>query len=139
MSIIFEHAADVPAQPGSADNFTRAVQVPPVAASPKGPVSVGRVTFERGGRTHWHTHSGEQTLYFLEGHGRAQLRGERAVDAAPGDLARIPAGAEHWHGAHPDEPQAMTHLAITFGTPTWLEPVTEEEYRLAEEVVARVE
>jgi quercetin dioxygenase-like cupin family protein len=33
------------------------------------------------------------------------------VDAAPGDVARIPADAEHWHGAHPDEAQAMTHLS----------------------------
>ena len=64
-----------------------------------------------------------------EGRGRVQLRGDRAVDAAAGDVARIPAGAEHWHGAHPDEAQAMTHLAITFGAVTWLEPVSEEEYR----------
>jgi len=128
MSIQFEHAQDLPAQQGSADNFTGAVQVRLVAVSQEGPASVGRVTFARGGRTHWHLHSGEQTLYFLEGQGRAQQRGDRAVDAAPGDVARIPAGAEHWHGAHPDEQHQMTHLSITFGTTTWLEPVSEDEY-----------
>jgi 4-carboxymuconolactone decarboxylase len=129
MSIFFEHATDLPAQQGSAGNFTGAVQIRPVAASQGQPTSVGQVTFERGGRTHWHTHSGEQVLYFLEGHGRAQQRGEQPVDAVPGDVARIPAGVEHWHGAHTDEQHAMTHLSIAFGSTTWLEPVGEEEYR----------
>ena len=129
MSINIEHAEDLPAQQGSADNFTGAVQVRSVAASQGQPMGVGQVTFERGGRTHWHTHSGEQVLYFLQGHGRAQQRGEQPVNAVHGDVARIPAGVEHWHGAHPDEQHAMTHLSITSGTTTWLEPVSEEEYR----------
>lgn len=129
MSIDFKHAHDLPAQPGSADNFTGTVGVQMVGASPDGPASVGQVTFEHGGRTHWHTHSGDQVLYFLAGQGRVQERGQGPVDAAPGDVTRVPAGAEHWHGAHPDEPQAMTHLSITFGTTTWLAPVTDAEYR----------
>ncbi len=129
MSLFFEHADDLPAQQGGADNFSGTVHFRPVAAGQGEPVGVNRVTFQRGGRTHWHTHSGEQVLYFLEGCGRVQVRGEPAIDAAPGDVARIPAETEHWHGAHPDEPQAMTHLAITFGAPTWLEPVSDEEYR----------
>ena len=128
MSISNEHAQDLPAQQGSADNFTGNVQVRLVAASQEGPASVGRVTFRRGGRSHWHTHSGEQTLYFLEGQGRVQQRGERALDAGPSDVARIQPDVEHWHGAHPDEQHAMTHLSITFGTTTWLEPVSEGEY-----------
>jgi 4-carboxymuconolactone decarboxylase len=129
MSTFFEHAEDLPAQQGSTGNFTGTVQVRMIAAGQGQPVSVGRVTFQRGGRTHWHTHSGEQVLYFLEGQGRVQLRGAQAVDAAPGDVARIPPETEHWHGAHPDEAQAMTHLSITFGAPTWLEPVSDEDYR----------
>ncbi|HUS15561.1 MAG TPA: cupin domain-containing protein [Chloroflexia bacterium] len=128
MSIRFEHAGDLPAQPGSADNFTGAVEVRMVAAG-QGSAGVGRVTFHRGGRTHWHSHSGEQTLYFLEGQGRVCERGQGPVDATPGDITRIPAGAEHWHGAHPDEPRGMTHLSITFGTTTWLDPVSDDEYR----------
>ena len=127
MSMFFAHAADLPAQQGSADNFTGDVEVRLVTPGP--PASVGRVTFGRGARTHWHTHTGDQTLYFLAGQGRAQIRGEHAVDAAPGDVARIPASTEHWHGAHPDEQHAMTHLSISSGSTTWLEPVSEEEYR----------
>src|SRR3954454_23179439 len=130
MSMFFEHAADLPAQPGSADNFTGDVQVRFLTPQ-GGPANVGRVTFGRGARTRWHIHTGDQTLYFLEGHGRVQVRSEGAADAVPGDAARIPAGAEHWHGAHPDEPHAMTHLSITSGTSTttWLEPVSDEEDR----------
>ena len=129
MSISFEHAEDLPARQGSPDNFTGTVHVRMVAQGQGEPMGVGRVTFGRGGRTHWHTHSGEQVLYFLEGQGRVRSRGEQPVDAAPGDITRIPAGAEHWHGAHPDEPHAMTHLSITSGTTTWLEPVSDEDYR----------
>jgi 4-carboxymuconolactone decarboxylase len=129
MSLFFEHAEDLPAQPGSADNFTGSVQVRMIVTGQGAPMSVGRVTFAQGGRTHWHTHTGEQTLYFLAGRGRVQLRGDRAVDATPDDVARIPAGVEHWHGAHPDEAHAMTHLSIAFGTTTWLEPVSEEDYQ----------
>jgi quercetin dioxygenase-like cupin family protein len=129
VSIIFEQGAELPARQGSADNFTGNVKVRMVASGEEGPMGVGRVTFARGGRTHWHTHSGEQVLYFLEGQGRAQIRGEHEVDTAPGDIARIPANAEHWHGAHPDEQHAMTHLAITFGATTWLEPVSDKDYR----------
>src|SRR4051812_3808195 len=129
MSMFFEHADDLPAQPGSADNFTGTVYFRAVAAGQGEPVAVNRVTFERGGRSHWHTHAGEQTLYFLEGQGRVQQRGERALDAAPGDVARIQPGVEHWHGTHPDEQHEMTHLSITFGTTTWLAPVSDEEYQ----------
>ncbi len=128
MSIFFEHAEDLPAQQGGADDFTGTVHFRPVASGQGEPVSINRVTFQRGGRAHWHIHSGEQTLYFLDGQGRVQLRGEKPVDAAPGDVARIPPGTEHWHGAHPDEQGSMTHLAITFGDVTWLEPVSDEEY-----------
>jgi quercetin dioxygenase-like cupin family protein len=128
MSLIFEHTTDLPARQGSSDNFTGNVQVRMVASG-DGPMGVGRVTFTPGAHTYWHKHSGEQTLYFLEGHGRVRVRGEAAADAQPGDVVHIPPNTEHCHGAHPDEPQAMTHLAITFGTTTWLEPVDDEEYR----------
>jgi quercetin dioxygenase-like cupin family protein len=71
------------------------------------------VTFEQGARTFWHVHRGEHVLYFLEGHGRVQLRGEPAVDAVTGDVVHISPGTEHWHGAHPDEAHRMRHLAVT--------------------------
>jgi quercetin dioxygenase-like cupin family protein len=41
----------------------------------------------------------------------------------------IPVGTKHWHGTHPEEKNRMRHLAITNGNVTWLEPVTDDEYR----------
>ena len=82
-----------------------------------------------GARTFWHVHSGAQVLYFLEGHGRVQLRGERAVDAVAGDVVHIPPATEHWHAAHPVRFTWMRHLAVTFGAVIWLDPVAEDAYR----------
>src|SRR5690348_14156396 len=129
MSLDLEHADDIEPQEGGRDNFTGRVYFQRVAASQECQLGANRVTFERGARTFWHVHSGEQALYFLEGRGRVQARGSRASDAVEGDVAHIPAGTEHWHGAHPEEEHAMRHLAITFGQVTWLEPVSEGEYR----------
>jgi quercetin dioxygenase-like cupin family protein len=129
MSLTIEHAEDLPRRPGAPAHFTGTTWSQLVASAPDGSVNVYRVTFERGARTFWHVHSGEQVLYFLEGRGRVQVRGEPPVDAVAGDVVRIPPQTEHWHGAHLDEAQRMRHLAITFGTVTWLEPVAEEEYR----------
>ena len=118
---------DIPQQKGAPENFTGTTFIQPVASAENGPSLVARVTFEKGARTVWHTHSGEQTLYFLEGKGRVQV-GDELINAAPGDIVRISPNTRHWHGAHPDEPKHMRHLAITNGNVTWLEPVPEEVY-----------
>ncbi|MDQ6692966.1 MAG: cupin domain-containing protein [Chloroflexota bacterium] len=129
MSLLFEHADDVPRQQGAPDNFTGHVYYQPVATNEGCQLGANRVTFAHGARTFWHVHTGEQVLYFLQGRGRVQERGSQALDAVAGDVVHVPAGTEHWHGAHPEEEHAMQHLAITFGKPTWLEPVSEEDYR----------
>jgi 4-carboxymuconolactone decarboxylase len=128
MSLQFDHADDIPRQQGEPDNFTGSVYFQPVATNEACELSTNRVTFAKGARTFWHTHGGEQVLYFLKGHGRVQMRGSRALDATEGDVVHIPAETEHWHGAHHEEEHAMQHLAITFGKPTWLDPVSEEDY-----------
>ncbi len=128
MSLRIERVDDLPKQPGPPTKFTRRVSVQRLATAEDGSLQISRVTFEQGARTFWHVHDGEQVLYFMEGHGRVQLRGERAVDAVAGDVVHIPLKTEHWHGAHPDEAHRMRHLAITLGAATWLEPVAEDEY-----------
>lgn len=127
----FKHADDIPQQQGSSENFTGTTYIQPIASAEKGPSLVARVNFEQSSRTFWHVHSGEQVLYFLEGRGRVQLRGQKVIDASPGDVVHIPPLTEHWHGAHPNEKNRMRHLAITYGTVTWLEleSVTEDEYQ----------
>jgi 4-carboxymuconolactone decarboxylase len=128
MSLQFDHADDLPRQQGSPDSFTGTVYVQSVATNEAAQLGVGRVTFEKGARTRWHTHSGEQTLYFLKGRGRVQMRGDQALDTAEGDVVHIEPLTEHWHGAHHAEENFTQHLAITFGKVTWLEPVSEEDY-----------
>lgn len=124
-----EHIDDLPPQPGAPTSFTGTTAYQTVAAAEDGPAKVTHVTFEPGARTFWHVHNGEQVLYFLQGHGRVQLRGERAVAPGAGDVVRIPPRTEHWHGARPDEAHRMRHLAVTFGAVTWLDPVAEDAYR----------
>ena len=68
------------------------------------------VTFRDGARNRLHSHTTDQILIITAGLGIvATEREEREV--APGDIALIPAGERHWHGARPG--QDMTHWAIT--------------------------
>ena len=86
--------------------------------------------FERGTRTNWHTHPEGQILYVVTGTGRAQKEGEEVVEIGPGDVVYFAPGEKHWHGAGPDT--FMVHVAVNPATetavPTWMEPVTEEDY-----------
>ncbi len=92
---------------------------------------IGNVTFEPGARTHWHKHAGGQILLVLTGEGRYQQRAEPVQILRKGDVVRIKPGVEHWHGAAPDS--WFVHISVETnpqkGPATWLEPVTDEEYR----------
>jgi len=86
------------------------------------PGRVYRVSFESGGRTNWHTHSGVQLLYVVEGRCLVQVADGPVLSAVAGDVVRVEPGEKHWHGASPDGP--MTHLAVNLGDSTsWLERV----------------
>ncbi|MGE5171407.1 MAG: cupin domain-containing protein [Rudaea sp.] len=97
-----------------------------LAAAQEGvPVGVYRVEFEAGARTHWHTHSGPQWLFVLDGRIRVQVWGETARDVGAGDAVVIAPNEKHWHGAAPES--HGTHLAVNVNATTkWLEPVAEE-------------
>ena len=72
--------------------------------------NVSVVQFAPGARAGWHTHTGDQVLYVVAGIGKVGDRdGERVISA--GDCAVVPAGIEHWHGAH-DSGSPMAHLSI---------------------------
>jgi quercetin dioxygenase-like cupin family protein len=125
--------------PGPPDWFTGSVYLDQIAA-PEGSsrLSASRDHFTPGARTAWHTHPNGQTIYVLEGRGRAQRRGGPVVEIEPGDRVFFEPGEEHWHGAAPD--RLMTHLALLDvdeeGTSaTWGEHVTDEEYASAEREV----
>lgn len=119
---------------GPAEYFTGTVWLDDLAAAPIGASAVRmvRVTFEPGARTAWHTHPHGQMLHILSGLARVQKAGERVQEVLPGDSVWFEPGERHWHGAAPGT--AMVHLAVqqadaSGNAATWLEPVTDAEYR----------
>ncbi|HUG55832.1 MAG TPA: cupin domain-containing protein [Candidatus Limnocylindrales bacterium] len=71
---------------------------------------VSEVHFRDGATNRLHTHTTDQLLIVTEGKGYVGTEGER-FEIEAGDVAYIPAGERHWHGARPGED--MTHWAIT--------------------------
>lgn len=98
-----------------------------LVAHPKIGVSVSNVTFEPGCRNNWHIHrDGFQLLLVTGGEGWYQEEGKPAQFLKAGDVVVTYDGVKHWHGATKDS--WFAHIAITAGTPEWLEQVTDEEY-----------
>jgi quercetin dioxygenase-like cupin family protein len=125
---------------GPSEWFTGAVFIDPVAA-PSGAsrVSASSVHFSPGARTAWHTHPNGQTIFVIEGVGRAQRRGGPIEVIRPGDRVFFEPGEEHWHGAAPT--RFMIHLAMLEvddhgNAATWGEHVTDEEYAAAPPIEA---
>lgn len=104
---------------------------PLVAKDKNNEFSAGCVTFEPGARTNWHTHPKGQVLIVIEGSGFYQEKDSQAKPINKGDVINIPENIEHWHGA--SATSKMIHIAITNFkddiSVTWLNPVTEEEYK----------
>jgi quercetin dioxygenase-like cupin family protein len=107
--------------------FTGDVYVDPIAMGQADtPMSVAYVHFTPCAHTAWHRHTIGQTLYVTEGVGYVQSRGGELLTIRPGDVIRIEAGEEHWHGATPGN--FMTHIAVTEGDTDWGSHLTEDEY-----------
>jgi len=116
------------------DWFTGNAFLKPLVAKDKNnDFSAGSVTFTPGARTNWHTHPKGQVLLVIEGNGLYQEKGKPAQPIKKGDVINIPENVEHWHGATADS--KMIHIAITNFKEdvqvTWLQPVTDEEFALA--------
>lgn len=60
------------------------------------------------------------------GEGWCQEEGESARFLKVGDVVVTHDGVKHWHGAAKDS--WFEHVAVTAGTPEWLEPVSDEIY-----------
>ena len=73
-------------------------------------LSVQVVQFGPGARAGWHRHTSDQVLYVVSGIGKVGERGAEHVVSA-GDCVVVPAGEDHWHGAH-DTGSPMSHLSI---------------------------
>lgn len=97
-------------------------------------IAANLVRFTPGARTHWHSHGLGQTLYVVDGVGLVATRDGTIVRIRPGDTVYSPSAEEHWHGA--TDSHFMSHLSLIerpagSDGATWLEPVTDDDYRAA--------
>ena len=121
-----------PSRRGPAEYFTGYVRIDPLFDAPK-PVRArgAHVTFEPGARTALHTHPLGQTLIVTSCLGWVQREGGSVEEIRPGDVVWFESGSKHWRGAIATK--AMSHIAsqqALNGSPvTWLEKVSEEQYR----------
>ena len=105
--------------------FTGTVWGDPVLPTTEGN-TINSVTFTPGARTFWHHHERGQILVVTAGTGWVCTHGETPQPLTVGDVVWVPPGERHWHGAGPGS--IMTHLAVSLGTTTWHDEVSEDEY-----------
>ena len=97
-------------EPDAAEIFLGLAETQSVVGDEARDLRLTEVTFRDGARNRLHSHTTDQVLIVTSGLGIvATEQEEREVGA--GDVAFIPAGERHWHGARPG--QDMTHWAIT--------------------------
>ncbi|MFI5908948.1 cupin domain-containing protein [Dactylosporangium sp. NPDC051541] len=119
-----------PAERFTGDVYLTMIKTP----EPPSRLVASLVRFTPGARTNWHAHAVGQTLYCTEGGGYVVNRTGQVIVLRAGDSVWTPPGEEHWHGGTADN--FMCHLALLEagehgdGT-TWLEPVTDDDYRAA--------
>jgi quercetin dioxygenase-like cupin family protein len=117
---IVSHREIAPAEQRS-KTFEGIVWAESVYADPG--ITVANILFCPGGRTFWHSHQFGQLLFVLAGRGLVCARGEEPIRIEPGTYVWTEAGEQHWHGAEPG--YYMSHIAISLGTTTWLDQVTQ--------------
>jgi quercetin dioxygenase-like cupin family protein len=130
------HAPD-PTTQGPAAWFTGDVYVTPIYNGQEpSRMTVALVRFTPGARSNWHSHAVGQTLHVTEGVGLVGTRDGHVARIRAGDTVVCPPGEVHWHGAAAGT--FMSHLAMLESLPagqdptTWLEPVTAEQYDVAD-------
>jgi len=131
-SITVTRSGSQPSRQGPAENFTGSVRIDPLFnANAPSRTSGGRVTFEPGARTAWHTHPLGQTLVVTAGYGWVQEWGGPTQEIREGDVVWIPPGQKHWHGG--TATTSMTHITIQEflegKNVDWMEKVSDEQYR----------
>ena len=72
--------------------------------------SMSVVNFSPSARNWFHKHTSDQVLLVTAGRGIVASETEEHV-VAVGEIAYIPAGEKHWHGATPDS--AFSHITFT--------------------------
>ncbi len=118
---------------GPTEWFTGEVWMDASPAGPSPDANVFRVFFGPGARTNWHTHPEGQVLFIVTGTCRVAREGAPPEEVEAGGVVYFAPGEKHWHGAGPDS--YMVHTAVSpaadsTGGTDWLEPVTDEQYKI---------
>src|SRR4051794_38470727 len=92
-------------------------------------VSTLRLTFDPSVRADRHSPSGGQVIIDEQGKLRVQERGKPGREFNSQEVYSTGAGVMHWHGATPDGP--MTTVAVSFGTATWGDKISDADYAAA--------
>ena len=110
-----ETIADLNWQPGNTPGAEPRFdgEVERAAIENESDATIGLVRFINGARTYWHTHPREQVLVVVDGECRVRTRDGEEQVARAGQIVRLAAGVEHWHGAVAGT--TMTHLTLTTG------------------------
>ena len=129
--ITISRGGSQPSGKGPTEYFSGSVRIDPLFPA-KSPArgSGGRVTFDPGARTAWHSNPLGQILIVTSGTGWIQQWVGRKEEIREGDVVRIPPGQKHWHGA--TATTSMTHIAIqeelNGKAVAWMETVSDEQY-----------
>jgi len=85
------------------------------------------IYFPPGTRTKWHSHEFGQVILCEEGTCLNALKGGPVIELHAGETSYAPPGVPHWQGAAPNAggTQFNTHR----GKITWMDAVTDEEYK----------
>lgn len=109
--------------------FTGDVWADPVMPSTDG-VVINSIVFTPGARTFWHSHELGQLLQITAGEGFVCAEGGTPQLVRAGDQVWTAPGERHWHGATPTT--TMSHLAISLGTTSWEDEVSDSDYTRGE-------
>ena len=82
--------------------------------------TIAHFRFEPGSRTKWHSHEGGQIILVEEGVAHTQVKGGPVIELKAGETT---------YGAAPDK--SGVQYNVTRGGITWLEEVTDKEFRTA--------
>jgi quercetin dioxygenase-like cupin family protein len=117
---------------GPAENFTgKAWNIGLVENDTVYNTVVGNVYFEPGARSNWHKHPSGQILIITDGIGYHQIKGQPRQTLKKGDIVKCPPNVEHWHGASSNAGMLQLYILpkTEKGIVTWLEKVTDDQYR----------
>ncbi|MEX0785607.1 MAG: cupin domain-containing protein [Dehalococcoidia bacterium] len=105
------HLAEVPEREATVNSalFTGPVTSQRVLTDRESEFNIAYIHFPDGVRNKFHTHTQDQVLIVTDGRGMVTTE-DREEALAVGDIAFIPAGEKHRHGAVPGS--RMTHVSI---------------------------